>query len=396
MAGDVRILFLTSRPPWPPRRGDQARSAGFLEHLRARHECHVLSLRPVGFPEPHWPEGVDGRTVAVSPIDATVGLLTHPGLPWQVALHAVPRFRRAVRETVRTVSPDVAVVVLSRLGWALPALGDVPVMLDLIDALALNMRNRARRQRALAPPLGLEAARMARWDSRLLARVTHATVVSARDRDELLRDAPTLGGKVSVLPFGIAVAPAPAMAGRRPGAVILTGNLGYFPTAEGARWLVERVWPTVRAARPDATLTLAGARPSRALQRLARIPGVTVVADPDDLAALLATAAVAVAPMRAGSGTPIKVLEAMAAGTPVVATPETAAGLDGVPQGALAVAGEPAEFAAALVALLGDPERARSQAASAFAWVARHHGREASACALEEVLRRSAARREAR
>ena len=384
----MRILFLTARPPWPPRRGDQARAAGFLDQLAGRHECHVVSLQPVGFPEPVWPNGVAGRTIPVSPAASAAGLLAHPGLPWQVALHAVPRFRRVVREAVSDVRPDVAVVVLSRLGWVVPALGDVPVVLDLIDALALNMRNRARYQRALAPLLRFEAARMARWDARLIASCSHATVVSARDRDAVLEGAPQLADRVSVLPFGIAAPEEAPTAVDRPATVILTGNLGYFPTAEGAVWLAERVWPAVRARRPEATLLLAGARPAGAVRRLGNVPGVRVIADPPELAPLLRQAVAAVAPMRAGSGTPIKALEAMAAGTPVVATPAAAAGLDGIPTEAVAVAGEPSDFAAAIIRLLSEPERAHAQATAAWAWVRQHHETGRTARAFEDLLGR--------
>ena len=108
----------------------------------------------------------------------------------------------------------------------------------------------------------------------------------------------------------------------------ITGNLGYFPTARGVAWFLDEVWPEVARKYPRARLLVAGARPPRSLVRRVRAVGGRLVADPDDLPALLAAADLALAPLLAGSGTPIKLLEALAAGIPAVATPAAAEGLD--------------------------------------------------------------------
>ncbi|MFH1175978.1 MAG: glycosyltransferase family 4 protein [Acidobacteriota bacterium] len=388
----MRILFLTPRPPWPIRRGDQVRAARLIAELARRHEVRVVTLRPPGFPPCAWPPGVSGHEVRQGWFHALAGLLSHLDQPIQVGLHNRPAFHRRVRRLTAEFRPEVAVVVLSRLGAALPALGATPVLLDLIDSLELNLANRAARQPLLGPLLRWEARRIGRWDSALICRAAHAVVISERDRSAILDRDPELEDRLSVLPAAVPVAEQPPDASPRHEVVILPGNLGYFPTVDGALWYAREVWPRLRSLRPTAEWWLAGARPARALRRLALLPGVRLLADPPDLARLIRGAAVAIAPLLAGSGTPNKVLEAMAEGTPVVTTPAGAEGLATAGRDAFRVAGDGPGFARAVADLLANPEAARAQATVAWQYLLSRHALPIVAAELEAILERIARR----
>ena len=142
----------------------------------------------------------------------------------------------------------------------------------------------------------------------------------------------------------------------RPPVLVLSGNLGYFPTAEGARWWLRSVWPALRSAHPDLICRFAGARPGRALSSEARRAGIDVVVDPPDLRALVRSADLALAPARAGSGVPVKVLEAWAEGVPVVASSWTAAGVSGRHDHDLWIADSVADWTVAITRLLAEPQ----------------------------------------
>jgi hypothetical protein len=103
---------------------------------------------------------------------------------------------------------------------------------------------------------------------------------------------------------------------------------------------------------------LAGARPAAAVRRLGQLPGIEVHADVDDLGPYLAAATIAIAPMASGSGVPMKVLEAWAAGLPVVAHPWSAAGLPADARDALAVADGADEWHRTVTRLVTDPSAA--------------------------------------
>lgn len=136
---------------------------------------------------------------------------------------------------------------------------------------------------------------------------------------------------------------------------LLIGNLSYLPNVEGAGFFCSAVLPRIRASDPDlARVTIAGSAPAPSVVALGAETGVTVRANPEDVAPLYRQARVAVVPLHAGGGTRIKILEAFAAGVPVVSTTLGAEGLDVRDGEHLLIADRPDDFADACVRLARD------------------------------------------
>src|SRR5436189_465277 len=128
--------------------------------------------------------------------------------------------------------------------------------------------------------------------------------------------------------------------------------MAYLPTVDGVIWFCREVWPRIRAAVPDVTFTICGSSPAREVAALGRLPGVTVTGRVPAVAPYLNRAAVAVVPLRIARGVQNKLLEAMAAGLPTVATTVARTGVVAQEGRDLFVADDPDEFAAAVVRLL--------------------------------------------
>lgn len=166
--------------------------------------------------------------------------------------------------------------------------------------------------------------------------------------------------------------------------IVFTGLLSYRPNEDGVRWLIQEVMPRIQARHPGASLTVVGKEVPPALAGLAS-PNVTFTGWVNDVRPYLARANAVVVPLRAGSGTRLKIIEALAMGTGVVSTSVGCEGLDVASGRELLIADTPDAFADAVVKLIDDPDLARRLGKTGRELMERRHGWPASAAALEAV-----------
>ncbi|HYU34941.1 MAG TPA: glycosyltransferase family 4 protein [Thermoanaerobaculia bacterium] len=367
----MKILLATSRYPWPPRRGDQIRAVQALDFLSGDHEVTLLTPEPGKGQEPPPPDAPyrvelyrPSRTAALLPGMARVLRRNHP---LQSVLFYQPDLGRRLRELAPRA--DLGLLQLVRLAIHLDDFGGTPILVDLIDSLSLNFSRRAAVDRFwLRPLLRLEAHLLAIGERRLVERTAGAFLVCGRDRQALVNRLPAeLAARVSVVHLAVrerrAEPPLPgevlATGGEIGPVLALTGNLGYFVNVDAVTWWLAEVWPAVRQARSDVRVIVAGDRPAAGVRRaVARAgPRLHLVESPRDMRSVLAQATLALAPMRCGSGVPVKILEAWAAGVPVIATPWAAAGTSGRQGEDFRVVGtHPIEWVTAILELLDDRE----------------------------------------
>jgi glycosyltransferase involved in cell wall biosynthesis len=229
-----------------------------------------------------------------------------------------------------------------------------------------------------------------RVERKLLAKSPHVVFVSRRDAEAILGE----GAGGEVVSIGVDHA---RFRRARPGAanaLVFSGIMSYGPNEDAALVLLERVFPLVRRAVPDAELFLVGRDPSPRLRaRAAATPGATVTGFVPDVRPWLERAAVAAVPMRQGSGVQNKVLEAMAMELPVVTTSLVSAGLRVAGgEAPLVVADELREFAEAVVKLLGQEQERARLAAAGRRFVEEHYDWSRSAARLERICVSAAAR----
>ncbi len=267
----------------------------------------------------------------------------------------------------------------------------VPIVWDSVDCISQLFREAAQRA----------ASRVSRWitrielkpteqyEARLVRVFDHTLVTSSRDREALL-SLPTSDGParpISVLSNGVALEYfKPDLQTKRfPNRIVMSGKMSYHANATMALQFAERVMPLVWGRRPDAELVIVGKNPPRSVRALKRLPGVEVTGTVQDLRPYLLEAALAVAPTVYGAGIQNKVLEAMACGTPVVASRQAALALNTRHGKQLLIAETPEEFAEAIVGLLNN-HRFRQQIGDAGRrYVETAHTWEAAGAQLEQI-----------
>lgn len=393
----MRVLFITTRFPGQAFRGDQLRAWQQLLHLGPRHEITLLCLdgqRPDaalwaqllalcrGGIE-HWPRN-RGR-LALGAL-AALPVRTEP---LQSGMYRSRRLTQRLKRLLATHRFDLVHVQLIRLAALLPVLPpDLPCVLDLVDALSLNMQRRAARERWSRRWLfALEACRLAALEARLLDQVSAVAISAPADAERLTRHARDPAA-VTVIPNGVDLAAFPwrAPQPRAAPALVFVGNLGYFPNLDAARWLLTELLPAVRRQWPAATLHLVGARPSAGLARLAaRTPGATLVGEVPETCSWLHAASVMVCPLRAGSGQQIKLIEALAAGAPVISTAASAAAMGAQDGVHLLLADDGPSFVTAIARLQHEPALAGALSAAGRSLVEQHYAWRNSALALEQL-----------
>jgi glycosyltransferase involved in cell wall biosynthesis len=213
----------------------------------------------------------------------------------------------------------------------------------------------------------VDARRCERFERSLVDRFDRVIVVS----DD---DAAKLPPPVVVVPNGVDLAAFPMTALPAERRMLFSGSLAYIPNIDGALWFCQEVLPEVRRLVPDARLSLVGREPVAEVAALADLEGVDAHFDVPAIRPYVEAARVSVVPLRAGSGTRLKALEAMAAGRPLAGTTIGLEGL-GLVDGESAVIRDDAPGLAAGIAQLltddADAERTRAAAAglaAAFDW----------------------------
>jgi sugar transferase (PEP-CTERM/EpsH1 system associated) len=152
----------------------------------------------------------------------------------------------------------------------------------------------------------------------------------------------------------------PAVDGQEmPNRLVFTGSMDYYPNVHAVLFFARACWPYIRRHVPEAEWLIVGRNPPAAVRRLARLPGVTVTGSVPDIRSYLAEASVVVVPLRIGSGTRLKILEAFAMRKAVISTALGAEGLAVTPGEHLLIEDQPEAFARAVIALLRDEQRRR-------------------------------------
>ncbi len=246
------------------------------------------------------------------------------------------------------------------------------------------------------------AAYLLEEEDREVMATYRAVFAVSDDEAEVLRAAFPTGAPVAVVPNGVDLpyfaATAPSLdietsarqAAHGKETIVFTGALSFHPNVDGVVWFVETAWPLVHARCPDARLLIVGRSPAPAVAALGGRHGVSVYPDVPDIRPYLAAAALAIAPLRLGSGARLKILDALAAGLPVVSTTVGAEGLALVHDRDLLLADEPDAFAAAVLALLDDPARAHALAQQGQDVVRRLYSWETVAAGFGDLIRHTA------
>lgn len=365
----MQILWVKMGGLWPATSGGRVRSLQIVSELARRHAVTVVTTHGPG----DDPEGLARQlppSTRVISIPYEVPKRRSAAFPLAVARSwvsrypvdlwkwQVPQVRDHVGALVESGTIDLCVADFLFAAANVPMNSGVPVVLFQHNVEHLIWQ----RLSALEPRGWRRALLEIEW-RKLRAREADACrdadltiAVSDDDRRRLAAMAPA--ARICAVPTGVDTRYfSPNGYHEHANRIVFSGSMDWHPNEDAVLYFADTILPRIRAEIPDASLTIVGRNPGARLRELAAKPGIVVTGTVDDVRPMIAEAAVYVVPLRAGSGTRLKIFEALAMGKAVVSTTVGAEGLALEPGRHFVPADDPSAFAGAVVGLLRDEER---------------------------------------
>jgi glycosyltransferase involved in cell wall biosynthesis len=353
----MRLLFLAPAPPLPTGGGGSLRMFHMVRFLGERFDLDLVAPALAGMQ--------DARDQLRNRCREMEFVPPAPGRARRRLLHLGPYERdpvlaEAVRRRLATGAYAAIHVEKPAMLPYLPADLSIPLILDTFAYGLTGALRSLRHERGPIPRMRnlQRLIRFAAFDAFCWPATYRILVVSEPDRQRCLRHRP--GRQVLIVPNGVdcvAVQPAP-FRDSGPPILVFTGDMSFEPNVQAARTLATHVFPEVRGRYQDAELHLVGRDPDARVLALAG-SGIVVTGEVPDMTPHLHAATVYVAPLVTGAGTRTKLLEALAAGLPIVTTTIGAEGIEATDRRELVIADTPETFGDAVRRLLADPEERR-------------------------------------
>jgi polysaccharide biosynthesis protein PslH len=375
------LLYLAHRLPYPPDKGDRIRTYHLLKSLSEKADVHLACFadEPVGRSDLDELRRLCRRVEVVRLGDRTrqaralyslaSGRTATEGAFGSPAMSALlRRWSREVEFRSAVASASSMVPYLRRKETI-----HIPAIVDLVDVDSQKWLDYA----AMGGPKSwlyrLEGRRLGELERSIPSWARAVTLVSEAEAALFRRSGGT--GPVHSVTNGVDLeAFRPGFPGSGDGrGCVFVGALDYRPNVDAVDWFSRQVWPEILESRPGSRFALVGRKPSTTVRRLAGLPGVDLVGQVPDVRPHLASASVAVIPLRIARGVQNKVLEALAMGKAVVASPEAIEGIRAKPGVHLLVASTPSEWVDAVTRLLDDPDLRHRLGANGRAFVEESH-----------------------
>jgi sugar transferase (PEP-CTERM/EpsH1 system associated) len=381
----MRILFLHSQVPYPQDTGAKIRTFQLLTHLGRHHEvtlaCYgtnveaedaVAAVRRVTADVLLLPGQTRGKTAEMAALARSL----RTGLPFSVSKYVHRSAMAMVMQKTQQAPFAVVHIDQPHLAVTAPPLDYAPRVIhehNIESQIAKRFYEKTRNPLLKQFMLG-QYRRMERFEVGLWKQADHVVTVSDQDREQVLAVCPDKS--ITVVENGVdldyfACTPHPQNSPQ----LVYTGSMDWLPNEDAVLYFAAEIFPQIRRCYPDASFTIVGRRPSDKVRRLAQMDGIQVTGTVKDVRPYYGQATVLVVPLRIGGGSRLKILEAMSAGVPVVATSIGCEGLDVQNGEHLLIADEPEQFAQKTIEVLSDQDlqarlstSARDRVVQKYSW----------------------------
>lgn len=399
----MKILLALPRPLFPADTGGKIRTLRIFERLATYHEIHAVSLADTGredsaiaqmqqlfasYTPVSWKETAKfSARFYVEFARSRLG-----SFPYFLEKYRLPAYRAAVESVLAETRCELLLCDFLHPAAALLDSSARPrVIFEHNVEYVIRKRHWERESNLLRKwVLRSEWEKARALESEVCRAFDHVVVVSEDDRERISREFGI--STVSSIPTGVDLEyfrqrQANQKGPVRPGNIVFVGSMDWYPNEDGILWFVGHVYPHIRQLAPAANLTVVGRNPSPLLRQLVvQDDSIEITGAVPDVRPYLQRAEAVVVPLRIGSGTRIKIFEAMAMGRAVVSTHLGAEGLPVTHGRDILLADDPGPFSDAVVSLLSQRALRERMGTDARVKVERDHSWERAAARMTEIL----------
>jgi glycosyltransferase involved in cell wall biosynthesis len=358
----AKILFITSRFPYPLNKGDKLRVYYQLKYLAPGNDVHLVAIEEKAICQ----EEMD----AVAPFCKSILIFVLPlykrlfqlvlspfkQFPLQVAFFYNSSIQKKIKKVVNEIKPDYIHCHLIRTTEYIKDIQHIPKSLDFMDAFGAGMEKREKAEKNWLKKLlfSYEKKQLYAYENKTFGFIDSFSIISMQDQK--LIQSPR-ANEIKIIPNGVDFERFYPRNTDKRYDILFMGNLSYPPNIEAVLFLANEIMPLVKQMMPSIKLLIAGIDPPKRIQQL-QSANIDVIEKFDDISESIAISRIMLAPMQISIGLQNKILQAMAMKTPCIVSTLSNNAIHAPNHKAVVEANAPEEFADSIIALLTDEKKA--------------------------------------
>lgn len=385
----MKLLFLTSRFPYPLEKGDKLRAYELIRHLSDYHEIILFALNDTDVTyeqlEKLKPFCKEIIVEKITPFESYFSMLKclFSNIPFSVSYFYKKSVKQRLRAIIEKSNPEIVFCHLIRMSEYVRDVNSLHKVLDYMDAFSAGMsRLQGNSNWIMNRFAEVEHKRLMHYESEIYDAFDEHIIISKQDRDLIPH---SLNQRIDVIPNGVDFDFFHPKHEEKKYDLLFAGNMNYAPNIQSVSFIIKEVLPLVKKVKPDIKFVIAGANPSKEILKL-DLTNVEVTGWVDDIRSYFYQSKIMLAPMLISIGLQNKILQAMAMKTPCIIS-TLANNAIGATHGKEAMIVDSAEeIAATILLLLNEKDKMHELAESAFQFVSDKYDWKTIVATLNEIV----------
>ncbi len=373
----AKILFITSRFPYPLNKGDKLRVYYQLKYLAEENDVHLIAINEKQI--------TDKDFNAILNFCKTVNVLVLPfykrvfqlflslfkRIPLQVAFYYDGKLNLEINKIMKDINPDFIHCHLIRTTEYVRNIKETHKSLDFMDAFGKGMEKRQKREQNIFKRFlySYEKKMLYSYEAKVFEFMDNFCIISSQDKDSIISP---MASKIKIVPNGVDFEMFYPRTEPKIYDLLFMGNLSYPPNIDAVLFLSNEILPIVKKSKPNIKLLIAGIGASKKIKQL-QSENITVIENFDDISDSIALSKILLAPMRLSIGLQNKILQAMAMKTPCIVSSLSNNAIKAPNKIAILEANTPQEFSECIIKLLNDENKASTIGNAGYAFVKQHY-----------------------